>query len=132
MSINPRYLLTILATIMCCAAIYCQVDSTSVAVVVADTVTLPTIANWFTEGSGPIMSALVIVFGYLSKWIPWVQVQDTTLRVLTFAILLAAGWFYVGGDIIDVAISYATATSLYEVALKKIFPSKEEKLKKKQ
>lgn len=88
-------------------------------------ITLPLLEEWFSKGMGPVMSALVIIFGYLSKLIPWVKAQDTTLRVFAFAVLLGAGFVYFGSDVWQVAISYMSATSLYEVILKKIFPKKE-------
>lgn len=84
--------------------------------------TPPPMDEWFDQGIGPIISALIVVGGYLSKWIPGLNaIKDATYRVLAFAILIGAGFLYFGADIWQVAISYFMSTSMYELVLAQIF-----------
>lgn len=85
-------------------------------------ITLPILEEWFAKGMGPLMSALILIFGYLGKWVPgFNKIDDATYRVLAFAVLLGAGFVYLGNDVWQVAVSYFGATSMYEVILKKLF-----------
>lgn len=85
-------------------------------------ITLPVLQEWFAKGIGPLMSGLIILFGYVGKWFPGLnKIDDATYRVLAFAILLGAGFVYFGTDIWQVAVSYFGATSMYEIIFKKIF-----------
>jgi hypothetical protein len=79
----------------------------------------PDLKSWF-ENFDPVFMALTILGGYITSVIPGVKLVPGVYRVLTWAVL-AGGAFIVFGfnkDVIQLVISYAFSTSLYEVFLK--------------
>lgn len=80
----------------------------------------PPLAEWFGSIE-QVYSVVVVVGGYLSAKIPGLnQITNATYRVLAFAILTGAGFWYFGGDIIGLAINYFFSTSMYELILKPV------------
>lgn len=67
-----------------------------------------------------LYGALVVIGGYLSAFIPFFKkITNGTYRVLAWAVLVGVGFVMFGfGDVINLAITYAMSTSLYEVILK--------------
>ena len=83
----------------------------------------PPIDQWFGSLES-VYSVIVVIGGYLSAKIPGLNsIGNATYRVLAFAVLVAAGFWYFGADIWGLAISYFFSTSFYEVVLKAIRPS---------
>lgn len=75
---------------------------------------------------GAIMSLLMIVLGYLSKFIPGLKaINSNTYRVLSTSIVIVIGFVLFGfeGAALKGILSYVFATSTYEVILKWIFPT---------
>lgn len=68
---------------------------------------------------GAIMMALMVIFGYLSKFIPFFnQIDSTTYRVATIAIVIIVGFVMFGSSIWSGVISYVFSTSAYELIFK--------------
>ena len=69
-----------------------------------------------------LYGALIVLGGYLSKWIPGINLIDKGVyRVLAFAILVGViFWKFSGKDALDLGVTYAITTSLYEVIFKLI------------
>lgn len=80
--------------------------------------TPPPLSEWF--GSiDQVYAVLIVIGGYLSAKIPLLnQISNATYRVLAFAVLTGAGFWYFGADIISLAINYFFSTSMYELILK--------------
>lgn len=72
-----------------------------------------------------IMSAIILIGGWLSALIPGLRNIDSGVyRVLTWAIMVIAGFAFIGGaEIWQGAIAYFFTTSLYEVVIKLFAPS---------
>lgn len=88
----------------------------------------PPMTEWF-GALEQVFAVLVVIGGYLSPKIPGLkQINSATYRVLAFAILVGAGFWYFGADILGLAMSYFFSTSFYEVVLKAIKPSPKPKL----
>lgn len=78
----------------------------------------PPMDQWFGSMES-VYSAIVVIGGYLSAKIPGLnKINNATYRVLAFATLVAAGFWYFGANIWGLAISYVFSTSFYEVVLK--------------
>lgn len=75
-----------------------------------------------------IMSLLIILGGYLSPFLPWVRnLPNATYRVLAVAIVIVAGFVVFGTSVWSGAITYFFSTSVYEVFLKRVVPTKKPK-----
>lgn len=74
----------------------------------------------FTQGIDWVFGFLVIVTGYLSKYIPFIKsINQGVYRVLAVAVVLGAGFFFgAGTNLITLLITYTVSTSFYEVVLK--------------
>lgn len=72
-----------------------------------------------------IYTAVITLGGYLSAFIPVLKNIDSgTWRVLVWAVMVIAGSVVLGfGNVWMGAIAYFFSTSLYEILLKKLFPS---------
>ncbi len=69
----------------------------------------------------PLYGLLIIVFGYLSKRIPWVKTIAPFYRVLTFAVVAGVGFYLFGGSFWKIAVTYLVSTSvIYDGLLSKI------------
>lgn len=69
----------------------------------------------------PLYGILIIVFGYLSKRIPWVKNVAPFYRVLTFAVVTGVGFYLFGGSFWKIAATYLISTSvIYDGLLSKI------------
>ena len=114
--INKTLMLILVMTIIMVAPVLAQ-DAIATAAI-GGTWTPPPISEWF--GSlDQVYSVVVVIGGYLSSKIPGLnQISNATYRVLAFAILTGAGFWYFGADIISLAINYFFATSMYELILK--------------
>ena len=73
-----------------------------------------------------IYGAVVILGGYLTAWIPGFRtIAQGTYRVLAWAIVTGIAFIMFGGaDVWQLALAYASSTSVYEVILRLIFKSK--------
>lgn len=79
--------------------------------------------NIFTQLMDPVYTGLVLVFGYVSYLIPGFGKVKPFIRVLAFALVAGLGFVLFGGNFWKIAFSYFVATGLYDLFLKKIFPS---------
>lgn len=72
------------------------------------------------SGVDALYSAFVVIGGYASRFIPFLnRITNGTYRVLAWAVVCGIGFYVFGGaKIVNLAISYAMSTSLYEVVLK--------------
>ncbi len=72
-----------------------------------------------------IMSTLILLGGWISAFIPGLKEIDSGVyRVLTWAIMVIAGFALIGGaEVWQGAIAYFFTTSLYEVVIKLFLPS---------
>lgn len=77
----------------------------------------------FDQMIEPVYGALVIVFGYLSAFIPGLKKFSGFYRVLAFALVAGLGFFLFGGDFWKLCITYLLSSGLYDVFLRKLFPS---------
>lgn len=88
---------------------------------------LPLMSEWFDHWVGPIMVVGFNVFGYFSKWIPlFNKIKQHDLRLFAVAVATAAGYAVYGGDIFQVLVSYASATSLYELLWRRVVGTSKE------
>jgi len=89
--------------------------------------------NIFQAAVEPVYSALIILFGYLSAYIPGIKKMNTYLRVLAFALVAGLGFYLFGGESFwKVAITYFVTTRfLYDGLLKKVTDGFVSLLKKK-
>lgn len=66
-----------------------------------------------------VYAAIIIIVGYLSKWIPGLnEISSVKWRVVAFVVLTGAGLAWYGVPLIKIAITYFFTTSLYELVLK--------------
>lgn len=74
----------------------------------------------FTQGIDWIYGFLIIVTGYVSKYIPMLNnINKGVYRVLAVAVVLGAGFFFGAGvNLITLLVTYTVSTSFYEVILK--------------
>lgn len=72
----------------------------------------------------PMYGALVILFGYLSAYIPGVKNWSPFVRVGAFALVAGLGFYLFGVSFWKIASSYLLSSGLYAVVLKNILPSK--------
>lgn len=79
--------------------------------------------NIFSNLIDPLYTGLIVIFGYISYLIPGINKITPFLRVLAFALVAGLGFILFGGSFWKVAFSYFVATGLYDLFLKKIFPS---------
>lgn len=80
--------------------------------------------NLFDTLVEPLYGALVIIFGYISAYIPGLKKLSPFYRVLTFAVAAGLGFFLFGVSFWKVAATYFLSSGLYAVILKNILPSK--------
>lgn len=80
--------------------------------------------NLFDSLVEPLYGALVIIFGYISAYIPGLKKLSPFYRVLTFAAAAGLGFFLFGVSFWKVAATYFLSSGLYAVILKNILPSK--------
>ncbi len=71
----------------------------------------------------PVYGVLVILFGYLSAWIPGVKKLAPFYRVLAFGAVAGIGFKLFGLPFWKIATSFFMSASLYAVVLKNILPS---------
>lgn len=84
-------------------------------ITVPGTGTLPPLEDWFNTGAVGLMAGLMVVIGYLGKFIPGLnKIKDTQLRLIVFVVLLGTGYTIYGGQIWEVAIAYLGATQAYD------------------
>jgi hypothetical protein len=60
----------------------------------------------------PLYSALIIVFGYVSAFIPGVKKVSAFGRVLAFGLVAGLGFYLFGASTIKVAVSFLVSTGL--------------------
>lgn len=95
----------------------------------AQNVTFPeintlTAENIFQATIEPLYGMLVILFGYLSGYLPVVKKFAPFARVIAFALALGIGLHLFGGaSIWKIAFTYFLSSGLYAVILKHILPS---------
>lgn len=78
-----------------------------------------TIFNSFVD---PLYSAIIILAGYLSAYIPGLnKIKNTYIRVLAVALVSGLGFFLWKGSFTKIVISYFFSSGLYEIILKNIF-----------
>jgi magnesium-transporting ATPase (P-type) len=72
-----------------------------------------------------IMSVLIIVGGFFTWLVPGLKnIHSNTYRVLTFAILVVAGFVILGfANVWQGAISYLFASGLYQVMIRPVAPT---------
>jgi len=69
--------------------------------------------NIFQATVEPVYSALILLFGYLSAFIPGIKRLNTYLRVLSFGLIAGLGFYLFGGaSIWKVALTYLISTGL--------------------
>lgn len=69
--------------------------------------------NIFSAVYDPLYSALVVVFGYVSAWIPGVKRFSPYARVLAFGLATGLGFHLFGGaSIWKIALSFLISTGL--------------------
>lgn len=71
----------------------------------------------------PIYGLLVIAFGYLSAWIPWVNKFKAFYRVAAFALVAGIGFKLFGMSFWKIASTFFLSANLYAVLLKNLLPS---------
>lgn len=69
-------------------------------------------SNIFEVTFQPLYSALIVLFGYLSAYIPGVNKVKPYLRVLTFGALAGLGFHLFGASIWKVGVTYLLTTGL--------------------
>ena len=80
-----------------------------------------TAENIFHATVEPLYSALIVLFGYASSFIPGIQKFSKFTRVLAFALVAGLGFHLFGASIWKVAITYALSTAvLYDGFLSRI------------
>lgn len=74
----------------------------------------------FTQGIDWVYGFLIIVTGYVSKYVPVLNtINKGVYRVLAVAAVLGAGFFFGAGvNLITLLVTYTVSTSFYEVILK--------------
>lgn len=77
--------------------------------------------NIFDSMVEPVFGAVVIVFGYLSAYIPGLKKISPFYRVLAFALVSGLGFYLFGKDFWKLAFTYLVSSGLYDVFLKKLF-----------
>lgn len=67
-----------------------------------------------------LYGVLVIVGGYLSAFIPGLKkIDDGAIRVFTWALITGIGFaLFSGTEVLNLSITYAVSTSLYEIILR--------------
>lgn len=71
----------------------------------------------------PMYGALVILFGYLSAYIPGVKKLTPFYRVLAFGVVAGLGFKLFGMSFWKIASTFFLSTNLYAVVLKNVFKS---------
>lgn len=79
--------------------------------------------NLFDSVVEPLYGALIILFGYISAYVPGLKKLSPFYRVLTFASAAGLGFFLFGAPFWKVAATYFLSSGLYAVILKNIIPS---------
>ncbi len=113
--------------------IYCFALATlfifSATVLGAQTPEFPPIAtltpeSLFDATVEPLYGVLVIVFGYISAFIPGVNRFSPFIRVIAFALAAGLGIFLFGGaSVWKLALTYFFSTGLYITLFKNLLPS---------
>lgn len=80
--------------------------------------------NIFDSVVEPLYGALIILFGYISAYIPGLKKLSPFYRVLTFALAAGLGFYLFGASFWKVSATYFLSSGLYAVILKHIIPSK--------
>lgn len=78
----------------------------------------------FETSVEPLYTGLLIIFGYLSAYIPGVNRFSPFIRVLAFGLVTGLGIFlFGGGSVWKLAFSYFLSSGLYITFFKNILPS---------
>lgn len=79
----------------------------------------------FDQAVEPLYGGLVIMFGYLSAFIPGINRFTPFVRVLAFALVAGLAFFLFGKEagLWKIAFTYFISSGLYDIILKKIIPS---------
>ena len=68
--------------------------------------------NIFDVAFQPLYSALIVLFGYASSFIPGVKKISPFARVLTFGLVAGLGFYLFGASVWKVALTYLLTTGL--------------------
>lgn len=68
--------------------------------------------NIFDVAFQPLYSALIVLFGYASSFIPGVKKVSPFARVLTFGLVAGLGFYLFGASVWKVALTYLLTTGL--------------------
>lgn len=80
--------------------------------------------NLFNAAVDPIYSALVLLFGYISAYVPGVNRFSPFIRVVAFGLVAGLGVHLFGGaSIWKLAFSYFLSSGMYITFFKNILPS---------
>ncbi len=80
--------------------------------------------NIFQASIEPVYGMLVILFGYISAYIPGVKKFAPFTRVAAFALVLGLGMYlFENGSVVKIAFTYFLSSGLYVVILKNILPT---------
>ena len=82
-----------------------------------------TAENLFSSTIEPLYGLLVILFGYLSAYIPVVKKWAAFYRVIAFALALGLGLYLFGASAWKLGFTYLLSSGLYVVFLKNILAS---------
>jgi hypothetical protein len=78
----------------------------------------------FQASIEPMYGMLVILFGYLSGYIPAINKFAPFVRVAAFALVLGLGMYlFDNASMLKIAFTYFLSSGLYVVILKNILPS---------
>ena len=79
--------------------------------------------NLFQSTVEPLFGLLVILFGYLSAYIPGVNKWQPFYRVAAFALAVGLGFHLFGASVWKLAFTYFMSSGLYAVILQNILKS---------
>lgn len=80
--------------------------------------------NLFQASVEPMYGMLVILFGYLSAYVPGINNFKPFTRVAAFALVVGLGLFlFDNGSVLKIAFTYFLSSGLYAVILKNIIPT---------
>jgi len=79
--------------------------------------------NLFTSTVEPLFGLLVILFGYLSAYIPGINKWAPFYRVAAFALAVGLGFHLFGASVWKLAFTYFMSSGLYAVILQHILKS---------
>jgi len=79
--------------------------------------------NLFYSTVDPLFSLLVILFGYLSAYIPGINKWAPFYRVAAFALAVGLGFHLFGASVWKLAFTYFMSSGLYAVILQNILKS---------